>query len=698
MNPEREFDDFVLLEEIGSGGMGTVYRAIQKSLDRPVAVKIPDPTLEKDPSFVRRFAHEAKGAARLRHENIVQVISYGEENGFHYIAMELLDGKNLQHYLRQPLPIEIAILIFRDLCRAIAHAHENAVIHRDVKPSNVMLTKDGVVKVTDFGLARRTDSNTLRTESTQIMYTPHYASPEQAAGKPVGPQSDMYSLGVVGFELIAGDRPWAGTVTQLASLNPLVPDRAVEVINHMLVQDPAQRPSTMSNVCTDLETIVEDMDLRREKELMKQFAHDPMGVTQALRKERLRKHLTQGIGFETMGRSKIDDAVREFQRVLYLDPDNETAKEHLGRLETERRQQEIGDSERTRPVPATLRVKSKPPGARVILDEGALSKTAPAEFPDLCTGPHTLRVERGGFRAAVQEVHLEPGAELSLTVVLEPLNIAGAILANPRRAARWLVIPALAVAVLAAGAGVLEHLGKRDSGGPGQMESDPLSDRQLPGHDDTAVAPPPLTPPVLLRPIPTTPGSSTPGAGQQRFGPDPGLPGVQPPSNPPAPPVPPESLVTSPPAAPPAQVDGTLEIHAPPFAYYYIDGQRRGEAHEFASIPLPPGVHTVRIEHPEFGVHEFPPVTIESGRTSALAHDFGARGTLRVVSPPVDLAKVQLDGKSTGKLTPCILKDVPAGEHEVSVVKEGYAVAGGPQVVTVQPGAETWVTFVLTPH
>jgi hypothetical protein len=160
------------------------------------------------------------------------------------------------------------------------------------------------------------------------------------------------------------------------------------------------------------------------------------------------------------------------------------------------------------------------------------------------------------------------------------------------------------------------------------------------------------------------------------------------------------AATTPEPAAAPAPLqDGTLEIRAVPYASYYINGELRAKDRGFARIALPPGTYAVRIEHPTLGAHEFPPVTIVSGATSSLDHVFATAtaGTLRIASGGI-YAEVYLDDQPTGKTTPCKIEGVPAGNHKVSIVREGFVVEGGPQVVAVRAGAEATVTFALTPR
>ncbi|MBM4039605.1 MAG: hypothetical protein FJ290_13945 [Planctomycetes bacterium] len=205
--------EFEVLEAIGQGGMGVVYKGRQKALDRLVAIKVLSPDLAQKEGFIERFEREARTAAALRHPNIVQVYSVGEAQGVHYIAMEYVDGEGLDKVLERdgPLPPPRALDILKQVCAALVAAHEAGVVHRDIKPSNLMLDSRGVVRVTDFGLAKRTEGDVSVTQTGQALGTPLYMAPEVASGAPATAQSDLYSLGATFFHLLAGRPPFEGT-------------------------------------------------------------------------------------------------------------------------------------------------------------------------------------------------------------------------------------------------------------------------------------------------------------------------------------------------------------------------------------------------------------------------------------------------------------------------------------------------------
>ena len=252
---------------IARGGMAEVYRAHDRLLDRPVALKVLFPELSVDRSFVERFRREAQAAANLSHPNIVPVFDWGEDSGTYFIVMEYIDGRPLSSILKSagPLSPERTADIGAHVAAALGYAHKHGVVHRDVKPGNVLITDDGQVKVTDFGIARAVNTEESLTQTGAVMGTATYFSPEQAEGLGVDARSDIYSLGVVLFEMVVGRPPFLGdSPVAVASkhvrdhppapreLNPQIPPTFEAIILKAMAKDPAYRYATAEELRADL--------------------------------------------------------------------------------------------------------------------------------------------------------------------------------------------------------------------------------------------------------------------------------------------------------------------------------------------------------------------------------------------------------------------------------------------------------------
>ncbi len=247
--------------------MADVFLARDSLLDRPVAVKVLFPQFAAEPSFVERFRREAQAAANLNHPSIVAVYDWGEHDDTYFIVMEYVEGRSLAEVIRAegPLHPDRAAEISTDVAAALGFAHRNGTVHRDVKPGNILITPNGQVKVTDFGIARAFGGGDELTQTGSVMGTATYFSPEQAQGKNVDPRSDLYSLGIVLFEMVAGRPPFTGespvaiaykhvqeAPPRPTSINPSIPKSLEAVIARLLAKNPAQRYASAEDVRSDL--------------------------------------------------------------------------------------------------------------------------------------------------------------------------------------------------------------------------------------------------------------------------------------------------------------------------------------------------------------------------------------------------------------------------------------------------------------
>ena len=265
-------DRYEIIEKVGSGGMADVYKARDQRLNRCVAIKVLKPEYSSDKSFVNKFRGEAQSAAGLSHPNIVNVYDVGDDNGLHFIVMELVEGITLKRFIEKKGKLEVkeAVGIAIQIAQGMEAAHDNHIIHRDIKPQNIIISRDGKVKVTDFGIAKATTSNTI---TSNAMGSVHYLSPEQARGGYSDEKSDIYSLGVTLYEMLSGKVPFAGDNTvsvallhiqgeamPLRELDPEIPVSIDKIVQKCMQKRPERRYHTASELITDLKKAITNPD------------------------------------------------------------------------------------------------------------------------------------------------------------------------------------------------------------------------------------------------------------------------------------------------------------------------------------------------------------------------------------------------------------------------------------------------------
>lgn len=263
---------YEILKKIDKGAMGTVYKARQISMDRIVAFKILSKKLSRDMEFVKRFEREARATAKLSHPNIILGIDVGEADGRRFFVMEYVDGKTVQELLKRggAMDEKRALGIVLQIARALDHAHRHHLVHRDVKPENIMVTRDGSAKLCDLGLAKLTNTDSSQTEAGKSLGTPNYISPEQARGETsVDIRSDVYSLGASLFHMVVGQVPFTGSPAVVMtkhiheelpdpkSQNPEIMDDTCWLIRKMMAKDAKDRYQTPRDLILDLERLLE---------------------------------------------------------------------------------------------------------------------------------------------------------------------------------------------------------------------------------------------------------------------------------------------------------------------------------------------------------------------------------------------------------------------------------------------------------
>lgn len=247
---------YELVAQQGSGGMSVIYKAVDRILGRTVAIKILRPSLTTDPAFLEKFRQEARSIANLSHPNIVTVYDVGSDQQTHYIVMEMIDGLDLKKIIKAsaPLPVERVVDLSIQIAAGLGFAHRSGIVHADVKPQNILVTGNDVVKVTDFGIAQALTDTQPQQRVDVVWGSPHYFAPEQARGEPPTPAADVYAIGIVMFEMLTGRLPYSGSSQQelamahikdripmVTEFNPTVPESLAKIVYKLMSKEPAGR-------------------------------------------------------------------------------------------------------------------------------------------------------------------------------------------------------------------------------------------------------------------------------------------------------------------------------------------------------------------------------------------------------------------------------------------------------------------------
>ncbi len=712
----RSFRGYEIEGKLGAGGMSTLYNGIQKALNRRVAIKMLHPGLADDENFISRFEREAKTASGIGHRNIVAVYDFGVEDDVYYIVMELVQGMDMKDALAKTgrIPPEVVLAILEEVSYGLEAAHEQGVIHRDIKPSNVMLSNAGEIKVADFGLARQSSDISRLSALTlpgSVLGTPAYMSPEQAAGKDVDHRTDIYSLGVMTYELLTGEKPFRGSTyseirdqiinhdpAPLGVRAPVTPEIQA-LVDRMLAKDPDKRFPSMRHVIRATEDCMETLDpsgglIKHRRKYLQKFAQDPEGFRDELRRSSISAHLDRGFYFKQMGLAKIEDAVREFRYVLFLDPENPKANEAIRELERQAEESGVrlpkgGAGPAAAAVAAPAGPAAPPSGSRRPFEDLLDTRTPPSGSRAARTPP-PLHAPSGDRTKVLASGDVGSGA----TQVLGAESRAkGGGAASPMR---W-AIPVGVVVLAAAAFGVW----RMTSGGGAPAAAGALALASQPPGAAVLLRGPGETD---FRPTGQVTNCRIADLADGRYEVRLELAGHRPEARAVEIAGAEKSLVVSLTAL--AQ-DGRFELTTvPPGAAVLV---RRPGSGDFRELPgrtpltseaLAAGAWEVRADLPGTG-RLTRSVDVPAGGVATLSWDLTREhdvGSLDVTSEPSGAAirirkKGERDFRGTGKTTPATLADLEAGAWEVRVEKTGFTTQTGE--AAVEGNGIARVTFAL---
>ncbi len=680
-------DGYRILEVVGRGGMGVVYKALDTSLDKVMALKMIDPILAKDENFLKRFKTEARALARLENPNIVTVHALRETEFGVFMVMEYVEAKTISDWIREngAFSWEDTIQISKQLLNAVGHAHKVGVIHRDIKPSNILLSKDFRVKVTDFGLAKVIRQHGPSSTVTQMRAgTLYYMSPEQVKGlKNVDFRSDIYSLGMTLYEMLVGRTPFEktesdfsiqkqiveGQIPSLTKFKANIPKPLVKIVTKSIDKDPLKRFQSAEEMLE----LVEDFDFS---------AHEDDSSEAGPPKSISLKAIFLATAFLLvifLGYIMISDPFHFFEA-----------------------------NNNSKPVTkmASLTLSTVPSGASVFLNDSSLGLT-PLEKLAVKDGRVTVQIQKDGYHSIDTSLLVQSSRTNIHNFILKEVSSAGVepvmgtlvITSQPGEASVWINNRFIGTTPreneeLKAGRYTL-LLRKR--GYAEYRQNFSVQTRQttriaaiMEALGNLSVGSQPAGADIMLNgvSIGTTPLNNKElktgnyqlilrKYGYEDF-----------------------STTVSINASQPANVSGTLvakkgdvKILIRPWGSIYIDGVLKGkDINNQFETTLPVGLHQIKAVHPSLGEWE-KQVRIENNATQDIVIDFNRVVTLKIISDP-NYCEIFLDGKATGDYTPKQIK-LKTGKHTISVRKSGYTLPGGDLVISVNEDVKEPLHFEL---
>ncbi len=422
-----------IIEEIGSGGMATVFRAVQRPLGRTVAIKALKASIAVDSQFARRFEREAHFMASLQHENILHVHDFLKDGGSMYIVMEYVQGIDLFDLLecRAQLPVDVAAIIALQVARALDYAHFRGIVHRDVKPANIMVSRQGEVKLMDFGIAR---DDTMRdlTETGTGLGTPSYMSPEQILGDKLDFRSDIFSLGIVLYQMLTGQKPFveddSHTVMQKIrldryvaprKLNPLVPRAVDHIMARCMEKMPANRYGSTQALIDDLvEFLATRVPINHSARLV-MFLREVSVITDAEADEILEAAGSRGARQRTSDRTLLrHTAIAMGSLFASLVLSGAVIQTVSGRFDADETARSVRDGEPLTPDNAGYVQVVADPWAQVYIDGKLVAVTPTAERLMVAPGRHFIKLVNPHFDVATRAVRVDQGQVVRVEVAL----------------------------------------------------------------------------------------------------------------------------------------------------------------------------------------------------------------------------------------------------------------------------------------